>query len=652
MQVDFPILTKLQVDKYKHEEKAKDRLVDKITSPITKKIFSQGGFSNEHRIIVFGHSGVGKTTLILLLLGVKTQKEDDEFNIVNLGKAIRGNTKPGGAGTATVFRYKISKNGKGTIQISKDDIRYFKKLNELTQILNEIRGKVENKNWKNLDPVEVIIPKQYFIRKDNKSIPWVITDLPGINSNTPEEHEHVSELIKAYIHHSNVLLILEQASQLRSLSSLRIPDIGLWNYYGRRCRLIVTRSMSEGTVKTKLIDKLEDKRELNADELIKDYEEELKNEEICIEGISGVFPLDYGDSWNTLRETEPTLFSKVEKAIEGVKEKLIISLEDSLRPEEEFLAIMDIENLQVKVTEDIEKNKKHISELENKITKVNEKLNFTASEIIKYVNKISMIKSTIGVWNKRNENEFKNPWGNAHGKEFSRNNSNEHDDQWIGFRHDFRKSIKEYSNHIFDDTEKLDELFRNNYEDNFPPFASNWRDPKFCSDYSDWEGSYLFSKWDKIKDWFITTEKEIASKVHKKAIKKGVETEYTFWTHKINNIINKEISRIIKKKKNKKKKKKKIVIVLEGDCTKNEEKKKKLVEKKEEFQNEVKRIKKTNNADIDMIFRSYKNIRDEELTSSIKYFINIAEKSSPQDRLQYLAFCNQIFQLSKTISQT
>jgi len=648
----LPVLSALQEHKYDHEIKAKDRLIRELKNPKIKKIFETGGFGGEHRIVVFGKSGVGKTTLILKLLGAKSSECDPEFNIVKLSENMRGNIKKSGAGTVTVYHYKVSLNevGKITLPGNKVKVIEFLELSKLKENLLNIRRKVECGEWKHTDPVDIELPKQYF-EAVNK-VPWAITDIPGINSTTKSEYGHVSDLVKAYVLQCNVLLILEHANEIGQLNRLKIPDFGSWHYFGRRCRLIITHSMAEDNVKAKFKN-LDD---ISIKQLIAYFKGLLNGSKIITDGINGIFPLDYGKSWESLRENEKILFNKVNKAVLVVESELKKNLKESMSLEEEVKCLMQLGHLEDKFNNERNKYEKEISSLKSEKTKFLKTIETNNKKIDNKTKERKKFEKEKVSWKKKEKENFNNPWDDLKEKNYDKDHPNGHSKSWVDAKNDFNNRIKEYSKKTLNDKEKIERLRKKKYPNDYP-FKLKWRD--YWDKESEWltKSDYkLLKKWKepyKITRWryFKNKKRTRAKIVHAKAVRDGIKNEFNKWTPKIKDVVKDELNNEILKIENRleeitksERHYNKEIKRAENEIKQNES----LIKEKKDH---IKELDKSKNEDMAAFSELYPKFRREEL----KNVINLAKEKvktakSPLESFQHLAFINQVINISKTIS--
>jgi len=648
------ILNELQKEKYAHEDKAKNKIFAQLKNSEIKKLFKQGGFGKEHRIVVFGRSHVGKTTLILKLLGAKSIEDDEIYNLTALAKHIRGNTKKGGAGTATVFRYRISDTNQGKIIYPNKKVKVYSELDELEKILHNIRKKVESGKWVDTEPVINELPNIYFINKSDT--PWVITDIPGINSKEKKEHYHVSDLVKAYIMQCNVLLVLSPADNIAQLKSLNIPDFGSWSFFGRRCRLIITYAMQPNSIR----EAFKKSGKLSAERLIRYYKDELIKDNIDIKHLNAVYPFDYGETWERLKLSEPELFDNVKDAMFEMEQYLRDSLSNSMKAEEEFKALIDLSNLNTILNKKKNKLENILHSLNERIEEIRMKHNSSNKKIEELNAEIENIEKDIETIKNKLESKFSNPWSNWHHNEedYLKNEPRDHDILWDNAKADLLFVIDKFSSNIYGsrNLKYIYNLLRDEAE-YFPPFRNSWRD--FAQSYKNWDEDYNHTwlgnsgKINPFSNFTSKNERRTEAKwSHAKAIRDGIETLFLFWSREVDKCVKNDLNRKINNLKQDKKSLYNRIEFYKRESQHFKNLLDKYTKKKNHLETELDSLKKSMTHDLALFATQYPCLREQELKKRVDYLVNKSQKSSSAiESIQYLAHAHQVINISKTISE-
>ncbi|MCU0286350.1 MAG: dynamin family protein [Acidobacteria bacterium] len=303
--------------------KAHDNFINSFKSERIKDLYKsqkQGGVN----VSIFGRSQVGKTTLIIRLIGV------DEKYHEKLAKILRGKREQGNSATSTATIY----------QKSDDDYFYFIENGrealgqDDTQIeicLKDLRNRVECEQYQSTDCILIKIPRKYFITPTEDDLKINIIDLPGVGSKDKREHKHVEAIINKYLPISNLILLVDLADQITYFNSIPISQIQNWRFDPDRFRIILTRSVSNHSTQEKIRERqLLDKnyfRQIFIDEFGKELPVGFK-----------IYPLEYGDSWNSMSSHSRELKNKTEPIVNSLIDELIKDINITSSPYQQLIS--------------------------------------------------------------------------------------------------------------------------------------------------------------------------------------------------------------------------------------------------------------------------------------------------------------------------
>jgi GTPase SAR1 family protein/uncharacterized coiled-coil protein SlyX len=206
---------------------------------------SQGGDLNS--VCVYGPSQVGKTTLILYLLGIDSPHID---------KVLRGGRKTGQSSTASAVQYLQSPDNCWHLEFGslgavaypdapvefKAEKRYEGNL-DVQEYLDIVRGECSKGGLKASTLLKIWLPAQYF-GQDGALCNTQLIDIPGINSSDRHEKEYVRSICEKYLPSSNLVLIVTNVNNLKSLRPPPDGVLGDWTAYLDHYRFVVTRVAS------------------------------------------------------------------------------------------------------------------------------------------------------------------------------------------------------------------------------------------------------------------------------------------------------------------------------------------------------------------------------------------------------------------------
>lgn len=282
--------------------------------------------AGEAMVVLFGRTQVGKTTLLLQLLGVA-----DEFQ-ERIGKLFRGGRDIGQSSTATAMQYQRSSDGVWRIFIDGEQIE----LDEagVFQTLAKVRQSVESGQFVSKEPIRIEIPHHFFDDKHPDHTQVKILDLPGDNPRDRVEAEHVRQIAERYVPHADLILLVGRADDLSFLEpmSFDLPGIRDWRYSPQRFRVITTFSFqleslrewanarhdqTAAVLRGRLLDQI--------DTFGITLAPEAKNPELY-------FPLEFGASWADVHQNDTALYQKMNPVINELLRDLLTVIQESATP--------------------------------------------------------------------------------------------------------------------------------------------------------------------------------------------------------------------------------------------------------------------------------------------------------------------------------
>lgn len=376
------MLTHFFKDKDTWKKDAFNRIKSELLS-VKDNRFVQYGQTSTHLVCVYGKSQVGKTTLILNMIGLK----DDECK-QSVSEVLRGGVARGNSSTSTAIIYSQSDTelyGINIKTIEGTDIRPIKYYSpeEMKGQLQNIREEVESNSYHKNGILHIYIPQDYFSQNvSNDKI--VILDLPGIESRNDKEKAHVQSLMTRYIPLSSVCVITCRADTIQSLENEELPKSIDWKKLSHKFIVAITRSYSCGTIKSFFSKPREQRSEGFREFVLKRFKEELAKI-LGANNNTEIFPLDIGDSFDRL-STNELRNEEDREEIRQTRDAILRSLQDSIikHKGESFLsAINDLK----RTVDDIDAEK---------TAKLNEKMQEYNDILAKY-------QTDMEIWGKKRE---------------------------------------------------------------------------------------------------------------------------------------------------------------------------------------------------------------------------------------------------------
>jgi hypothetical protein len=263
----------------------------------------RGDEYGEAYVVAFGRTQVGKTTLILELLGVA-----DGAEMQRVSRVLRGGRGVGQSSTATAMEYRRSVSedwvldyGQGPQTYSNDEA--------MCEALSALRKAMSARTLRATVPAIVSIPSSAFEKTRGLAGRVRILDLPGDDAADEVEREHVHRMAQAYVPHADLVLLVGRADDLRFLrpEGLALPGVEDWQVVPSRFRIVTTYSFTPASVR-RYAEGLGEKASLSAFrerllEQVLTHEIKLRAEAARPERF---IPLEIGDSWaDAQRQGDP-----------------------------------------------------------------------------------------------------------------------------------------------------------------------------------------------------------------------------------------------------------------------------------------------------------------------------------------------------------
>lgn len=273
-------------------------------------------------VAVYGATQVGKTTLILDLLGLSTLTTAEEGNV------LRGGQQLGKSATAMPIRYGRSQDDSwyiaGEGPLSADTAR---------EKLGAFRRQVESGGICDAEVLDIRIPRRLFPQCDDSSagIELNIIDIPGINSHSSAEQTLVTKLADRYVVVADLVLLVGKADSLGFLneSDLKIQALADWAAQPTRFRIVLTHGFSPKS----LINQFKG-QDLTVDQVRDMHIGQMRTHDYDFppEFRSNLFVLELGDSVGELERTNPEYCQRIVQVTKSFRDELLGSIEKAAGP--------------------------------------------------------------------------------------------------------------------------------------------------------------------------------------------------------------------------------------------------------------------------------------------------------------------------------
>lgn len=367
-------------DKESWQKSTFEKLKKDLLCVNENRIVQYENYARNHLVMIYGKSQVGKTTLILNIIGVRDEYMEEVYS------TLRAGVPHGNSSTSTAIVYARSENEDygyavaSINELSSKNVFYSNK-EEIIEKLKKTRKKLETGMQNLKDILFIYIPKRYFnsyMVNDTISI----IDVPGVESRNQKEAIYAQNLLKKYLPVASVCMIVCRSNEIQSLESMVLPGYAYWKNMGHKFAVVITNSYNDGSVKKYF----RESTNIESKDFFSFVEETYRNEVGHILGKDSqiqIFPIDIGDSFMKLTEE---LKKEDRKEVSRVKDEILKSLRgfifknnsgDRLHTALEDLKIL-IQSYEKEQKNDLEKdikkllNNKKIKE--NKIENINKKV--------------------------------------------------------------------------------------------------------------------------------------------------------------------------------------------------------------------------------------------------------------------------------------
>lgn len=277
-------------DRWKWQDNTVEHIRERIWYSPNNVVKSK---ASEKLVAIYGPPQIGKTTLILFLLGIDAKYQRKVYQTLRAG-VPRGNSS-----TSTAIIYKKSENDEYGVKYGEgiSEIEYCsEKL--LKQRIQNIREKVENEEASK-DILHIYIPRRFFNEKSPNCSGINIVDLPGDGSRNIKEKAHADAMINKYMAIATINIITCKANEINSLSELELPLVVDWQNLPHKYIVVITNSYGQGTIKKYFNTKRSERKCPFFDYVLCEYERNLKT---ILNPLSQIefFPIDIGDSLERL----------------------------------------------------------------------------------------------------------------------------------------------------------------------------------------------------------------------------------------------------------------------------------------------------------------------------------------------------------------
>lgn len=290
----------------------------------------------EPYVVVFGKTQVGKTTLLLDLMGVLPTQ------MMRVSRVLRGRQAKGQSATPTTMEYRRSPDQRWGLRVNDASTVWFSADTDMETALANLRQQMETRRLAALAPSIVLLPLNCFASESGQP-PVRMLDLPGDKPANPTEQEHVSAMARKYVPLADLILLVGKGDDLSFLQegALTLPGIEDWQSAPRRFRIITTYSFAAQSVRELVREKgAAADIQVCRERLIEQIERSIALSKEARQACN-FFPLEFGQSWLDAKEQEPLVYQRMAPLIDELKQQLLAEIRASTTPLARLRAAVD-----------------------------------------------------------------------------------------------------------------------------------------------------------------------------------------------------------------------------------------------------------------------------------------------------------------------
>lgn len=328
--------TELSGRRLEWAHRAHRKLVDSLSEQ-TRAHFVRGDSNGDAYVVVFGRTQVGKTTLLLELMGLSGAQ------LTRVGKVLRGGREFGHSATATTMEYR--RNHADCWRIGIDGVeRDLDGDDAMTAALANLRARMSRRQLDVKNPVVVWLPSSCFPAGDGA--PQVrMLDLPGDHPADQAEQDHVRDMARTYVPNADLVLLVGRGDDLSFLQTdaLSLPGIADWQFMPSRFRIVTTYSFTPQSVRDQA-------RQLqgaaDANFFRRRLVEQLRTFGLKLDTQAAstelYFPLEFGDSWERAGQQDDGLVRQLQPMVSALKQELHAAIAASTTELSRLYSAMDV----------------------------------------------------------------------------------------------------------------------------------------------------------------------------------------------------------------------------------------------------------------------------------------------------------------------
>lgn len=339
--------------------------------------------SDQITIVVYGSTQVGKTSLILKILGI------NDLHMAEVSKLLRGGREIGKSATIMPIRYRRSADDQWHIHDIKGKDTT---VSTIEEYFKNLRENVEKAQTNTTNIIDVYIPQYYFSQQSDVVLDIRILDLPGTQALNKNEQHHVQQISAKYGANADLILLVGLYDDLAFVnpSRLMLDQFKHWTSQPSRFKVILTRAFSPSTI----IDYVKQNQNSFTLDTFKDrIFQQLSTHDFQVpqECQDIIFPLEFGDSLENIKAKHSDYFALIDSVNQNSFKLLHIEICKAANPYSRFKNGFDVQRLaKVRIDEEKKRFNADSEEIDQKLIS----LRGVISSLQEEKNKIDSLKES------------------------------------------------------------------------------------------------------------------------------------------------------------------------------------------------------------------------------------------------------------------
>ncbi|VVQ02740.1 hypothetical protein PS938_02652 [Pseudomonas fluorescens] len=308
---------------------------DRFVHELAPEVSDQVRRSDQVTVVVYGATQVGKTTLILDLLGLASSTRDE------VARVLRGCQALGKSATVMPLRYGRAPDDHWYIggDLPLDEL-------QASDALANIRRAVEQGSRQDTELTDILIPGRLFpaASDDALDVDVKLIDLPGLDARNRHEQQLVEQLARRYVTVADLVLLVTQASSLGFLQpeNLQIEELAHWASQPVRYRVVVTSCFSLSSVRNRFLS-----TPLDVQEVRQAMISEIETLDLIVPQrfSDNLYVLELGDSARDLATTDPEYYARIAPVVSEFRQQLITDIKSASGPFSRLFAAFQLDSV-------------------------------------------------------------------------------------------------------------------------------------------------------------------------------------------------------------------------------------------------------------------------------------------------------------------